>query len=51
MADEIDLEGARRRATELQDRLQERDTVVEEAEIEGIKQALDRAQARINLAG
>ena len=51
MADEIDLEAARRRATELEGRLRERDTAVEEAEIEGIKQALERAQARINLAG
>jgi F-type H+-transporting ATPase subunit epsilon len=51
MLDEIDADAARRRATELEDQLRERDTGVDEAEIEGVKEALLKAQARINLTG
>jgi F-type H+-transporting ATPase subunit epsilon len=51
MVDEIDVDAARRRATELEDQLRERDTGASEADIEGVQEALHKAQARINLAG
>jgi F-type H+-transporting ATPase subunit epsilon len=49
---EIDLDAARARASELEQRLAERrDTEVAEAEIEGIKTELQKQVARIDLAG
>jgi len=51
MLDEIDVEGARRRVSELEDRLRELDTAEAEAEIAGVKESILKAQARINLAG
>jgi F-type H+-transporting ATPase subunit epsilon len=52
MADEVDVDAARARAAELTGRLaQRRDTEQAEAEIEGVKAELQKAQARINLAG
>jgi F-type H+-transporting ATPase subunit epsilon len=52
MADEVDVEAARARAAELTGQLgQGRDTERAESEIEGVKAALQKAQARINLAG
>ena len=51
MREEIDVEDARRRLSELEDRLRERDTADAEADLAGVKESLLRAQARINLAG
>jgi F-type H+-transporting ATPase subunit epsilon len=51
MREEIDVEDARRRVSELEDRLRERDTADAEADLAGVKESLLRAQARINLAG
>jgi F-type H+-transporting ATPase subunit epsilon len=49
---EIDVEAARRRATELEDRLrQNRDTHLAEAEILAAKAELQKALARVNVAG
>jgi F-type H+-transporting ATPase subunit epsilon len=48
---EIDVDAARRRATELEGELNDLDTGTAEAEIAGVKEALLKAQARINLAG
>jgi F-type H+-transporting ATPase subunit epsilon len=49
---EIDIEAARVRASELEQRLTERrDTDLAEAEIEGIKDELQKQLARIELAG
>ena len=49
LLDEIDVEAARRRADELEERL--RDTDTDDAEGGGLTEALHKAQARINLAG
>jgi len=51
LADEIDVERARRRAVELQERLQDRDTHLAEAEISRIRAELRKALERVNLAG
>jgi F-type H+-transporting ATPase subunit epsilon len=51
LADEIDVEGARRRASELQDQIQHRDTELAEAEIERARAELRKALARIQLGG
>jgi F-type H+-transporting ATPase subunit epsilon len=51
LADEIDLEAARGRADEIAASLQGRDTDEAEADIEHAKAELQKAQARINLAG
>jgi F-type H+-transporting ATPase subunit epsilon len=49
---EIDLDAARARASELEQRLTERrDTEVAEAEVEGLKVELQKQLARIELAG
>jgi F-type H+-transporting ATPase subunit epsilon len=49
--DEIDLPATKARADELQARLNARDTGVAEAEIEATKAELNKALARIDLAG
>jgi F-type H+-transporting ATPase subunit epsilon len=51
LADEIDVEAARARADELAAGLQGRDTGEAEADIEHVKAEIQKAQARINLAG
>ena len=51
MREEIDVDDARRRVSELEDRLRERDTADAEADLAGVKESLLKAQARINLAG
>jgi F-type H+-transporting ATPase subunit epsilon len=50
LADDIDVEAARARAAELQERLQDRDTHLAEAEIASLRSELKKALARINLA-
>ena len=50
LAGDIDLEAARARAAELQERLQDRDTHLAEAEIASLRSELKKALARINLA-
>jgi F-type H+-transporting ATPase subunit epsilon len=51
MAEEIDVEAARRRVSELEDRLRDRDSAEADADLAGVKGSLLKAQARINLAG
>lgn len=51
LADQIDVEAARQDAVRLENLLRERDTGLAEADIEGAKAELLKAQARINLAG
>jgi F-type H+-transporting ATPase subunit epsilon len=51
LADEIDVGAARARADELAASLQGRDTGEAEADIEHVKAEIQKAQARINLAG
>jgi F-type H+-transporting ATPase subunit epsilon len=51
LAEEIDVEAARRRAEELENQLRDRDTGDAEADLAGVKESLLKAQARINLAG
>jgi F-type H+-transporting ATPase subunit epsilon len=51
LADEIDVEAARARADELAAGVQGRDTGEAEADIEHVKAEIQKAQARINLAG
>jgi len=48
---EHNVDAARRRVSELEDRLRERDTADAEADLAGVKESLLKAQARINLAG
>jgi F-type H+-transporting ATPase subunit epsilon len=50
LADDIDVEAARARAAELQERLQDHDTHLAEAEIASLRSELKKALARINLA-
>lgn len=51
LAGDIDLEAARARAADLQERLQDHDTHLAEAEIASLRWELKKALARINLAG
>jgi F-type H+-transporting ATPase subunit epsilon len=51
LAGDIDLEAARARAAELQERLQDHDTHLAEAEIASLRFELKKALARISLAG
>jgi F-type H+-transporting ATPase subunit epsilon len=50
LADDIDVEAARARAAELQERLQDHDTHLAEAEIASLRAELQKALARITLA-
>ena len=50
LEDDIDVEAARARAAELQERLQDRDTHLAEAEIASLRAELQKAIARITLA-
>jgi F-type H+-transporting ATPase subunit epsilon len=50
LAGDIDLEAARARAAELQERLQDHDTHLAEAEIVSLRSELKKALARISLA-
>jgi len=50
LAGDIDLEAARARAAELQERLQDHDTHLAEAEIASLRSELKKALARISLA-
>lgn len=50
LADDIDVEAARARAAELQERLQDHDTHLAEAEIASLRSELQKALARITLA-
>ena len=50
LADDIDVEAARARAAELQERLQDHDTALAEAEIASLRAELQKALARITLA-
>jgi F-type H+-transporting ATPase subunit epsilon len=50
LAGDIDLEAAQARAAELQERLQDRDTSLAEAEIASLRSELKKALARISLA-
>ena len=50
LADDIDVEAARARAAELQERLQDHDTHLAEAEIASLRSELKKALARISLA-
>jgi F-type H+-transporting ATPase subunit epsilon len=50
LAGDIDLEAAHARAAELQERLQDRDTSLAEAEIASLRSELKKALARISLA-
>ena len=50
LAGDIDLEAARARATALQERLQDHDTHLAEAEIASLRSELKKALARISLA-
>jgi F-type H+-transporting ATPase subunit epsilon len=50
LAGDIDLEAARARAAELQERLQDHDTHLAEAEIASLRSELEKALARISLA-
>jgi F-type H+-transporting ATPase subunit epsilon len=50
LAGDIDLEAARARAAELQERLQDHDTHLAEAEIASLRSELKKALARIHLA-
>ena len=47
LADEIDVEGARRRVADLEGR----GTDLEEAELDALKREIQKAQARVKLAG
>jgi F-type H+-transporting ATPase subunit epsilon len=51
MRDEIDVDGAKRRVSELEDRLRDLDAADADTDIAGVKEALLKARARINLAG
>jgi F-type H+-transporting ATPase subunit epsilon len=53
LADDIDLEAARARAAELEERFaaQARDSELADADVEAMKVALAKVQARIDLAG
>jgi F-type H+-transporting ATPase subunit epsilon len=51
LAGDIDLEAARARAADLQERLQDHDTHLAEAEIASLRSELKKALARISLAG
>ena len=50
LAGDIDLEAAQARAAELQERLQDHDTHLAEAEIASLRSELEKALARISLA-
>jgi F-type H+-transporting ATPase subunit epsilon len=50
LADDIDVEAARTRAAQLQERLQDHDTHLAEAEIASLRSELQKALARITLA-
>ena len=50
LAGDIDLEAAQARAAELQERLQDHDTHLAEAEIASLRSELQKALARISLA-
>jgi len=50
LADDIDVEAARTRAAQLQERLQDHDTHLAEAEIASLRSELKKALARISLA-
>ena len=50
LADDIDVEAARTRAAQLEERLQDHDTHLAEAEIASLRSELQKALARITLA-
>ena len=50
LADDIDVEAARARAAELQERLQDHDTQLAEADIASLRSELQKALARVTLA-
>jgi F-type H+-transporting ATPase subunit epsilon len=51
LASEIDVERERRRASELEERLQDRDSGLAEAEIDRMRAELRKAMERVDLAG